>query len=543
MKKLLVLLLVLVPALLLIFVNAVYSAPPGPELKAFPSIIGPVKSFNLDIIVNIPDPVLHTKLHDKTGVPLVEAIHASDLKTLTGDLDLHGLGIANAEGLQYCANVKYINLEDNELTDMPGFSHMDKLFKLNLAYNKFTAVPNGLFSAPALQFLFMNHCPVTSVDPGIAELTKLIELDLSNTSLDSFPTALLSMNKLEHLLLNYTPLKAIPDNIDHMTKLENLDLCSTGLESLPSSISGLTNLHFLNVSDNKLGSLPNSICSLHLSSLNIAANNLYSLPAHIGDNVAQLKASCNHLTAIPQSVIDAPDYNTLSLLGNRLTSVPPGFADRIFEGVNLDFNFIDVSPGSPAREILDASESTDKYYMRQLTPVKDLTADPSSDSVTLSWSPCPNGSDSDATWVVESYVVYQYTGEMVKIADVDKSQTSYTHTGLTPETAYSYRVGVNYHIVDTYLLLDFVNRGYTSVDTTTLGGAAEAASSASPAVSAEASPVISPDSLPAAEETGLATPEENAFPVWAIIIAAVGALGIIGTGVAMVILKAKKTKV
>jgi hypothetical protein len=142
------------------------------------------------MVADIPDPILRAVLHAKTGVPAAEDIYVSDLKALTGDLDLHGLGIANAEGLQYCTKVKYINLEVNELTDMPDFSNMNELFKLNLAYNGFTTVPDGLFDTPGLKFLFMNHCPVTSVDSGIAGLTKLIELDLSNTELDAFPAAL-----------------------------------------------------------------------------------------------------------------------------------------------------------------------------------------------------------------------------------------------------------------------------------------------------------------------------------------------------------------
>ncbi len=545
MKRLLVLLLVLVPALLLVFVNAVYSAPPEYGAPWTPPAVTLMPSFTLDPAVNIPDPALHTKLHAKTGIPLVEEIHASDLKALTGTLDLHGLGIANAEGLQYCKNVEKLNLANNDLTacgNMPDFSHMDGLHRLDLSHNDFTTVPSEIFGTPNLENLWMHGCPITGVDLYIADLVKLKELDLSDTDMTEFPIALLSMHGLKVLQLDDSPVKSLPNDISHMTDLEELHMQNTGLESIPSSISWLTNLKLLNISHNKLESLPDTICSLDLDELNVSHNSLYDLPAEIGSHVGVLLVQCNRLTSIPQSIISSPAIDTLNIMANRLTSLPSGLAGKTFDGLNVGFNFLDVSPGSPAREIMEDNESSMKYYLDQLTPVKGLTAAPSPDSVTLSWDACPSGSNDDATWTVERYVVYQYTGSMVKISDVDKSHTSYTHTGLTPETEYSYRVGVDYRIVIPVLMIDYTNRGYTAVNATTLSSGTPAeASPLSPAEPPAISPSASADILPAAQQTNAAVPG-NSLPAWAIIIAAAGALGIVGTGVALVVLKAKKPR-
>jgi Leucine-rich repeat (LRR) protein len=566
MKKLLVLLLVLIPALLLIFVNAVYSAPPAKlgTLPSFPAVtIIPHKSFlPLDMAVDIPDPALHTALHTKTGVPTSQAIHRSDLSALTGDLYLNGLGIADAEGLQYCTNVEQIWLRNNDISDLPDFSKMEELVVLCLTNNDFTAIPDGLFDAPCLQLLWLDDCPINNIDPHIADITSLKGIILSDTGLDSFPVVPLSMD-LEQLVLDNVPIGTIPDNINHMTHLKNLSLGNTGLKALPeslfditglqildvsgndiefipSSVSELTNLYNLDLSRNKLESLPDSICSF-TGSLNVSFNSLYSLPGHIGDHLMLLAVKGNRLTSLPQSVFSSPAIHSLDISLNRFASLPSGFAERTFEELNLEYNFIDMSPGSPAREIMDPLEDDMTFYRRQLTPVKGLTAVPSSDSVTLSWGACMGGSGGSASWTAEGYVVYLYTGEMVKVSDVDKSQTSYVNTGLTPETAYSYRVGVDYHVTDPGMETDYTNRGYTAVDTTTLaGGAAAETSPIPPSAVITPEPTLIPVAIPTYAEI---PPDERGFPVWAIIIAAVGALGIVGTAIAMaVILKMRKPK-
>lgn len=574
MKKLLVLLLVLFPVLLLIFANVVYSAPPA-DLGALPSFpvmtLAPFPSFlPLDFVVDIPDPALKAALHAKTGVPAAEAIYQSDLKALTGSLFLDNLGIANAEGLQYCKNIETLSLEDNSLTTLPNMSGMTSLKWLKLRDNNLNILPNGLFGVPHLERLELRDNPVAGVDMGINAMTALKELNLQGTDLDSFPIAVLDTN-IEKLTLSGAPIGSIPFDINLMTHLKelyvsrtkleslpgtlfgmtNLEILEAGgnkIESIPSSISGMTNLKQLSLSSNKLGSLPDSICSLtNLQHLDVSYNGLYDLPGNIGNHLFTLTARGNKLTSLPGSVIHSSTMYVLDVSKNRFVSLPSDFDEMSpeFDPINIEFNFLDVSPGSPARELIDDNPAFEIYYKRQLTPVKDLTAAPSSDSVTLAWSLCPDGSDDDATWEVDGYAVYEYkNGEMVKISDLGKSETSFTHTGLTPETAYDYRVGVDYHVVDNARNDDIVTRCYTKIEATTLAyGAAETIPPVSPAVSAAVSPEASPDTLPAAEETNAATPAgESGFPVWAIIIAAIGALGIVGTGAAIVILKIKRSK-
>ncbi len=550
MKKLLVLLLVLVPALLLIFVNAVYSAPPGPEFQALPSIIGPVKSFNLDMMVNIPDPALHVKLHSKTGVPTSQAIYASDLKALTGTLDLHGLGIADAEGLQYCRNVERIILTDNDLSAwdcMPDFSHMDGLHRLDLDHNGFTTVPSQLFNTPNLEYLSMNNCPITGVDLYIADLVKLKELDLSDTKMTEFPIALLSMHGMEVLRLDNTSVKSIPDDIDHMTGLKDLYMQNTGLKSIPSSISGLTHLRLLNVSNNKLESLPDSISSMSsLKRLTASYNNLYSLPGGIGNSgIEVLTANFNKISSLPDSIGDSGNLVELRLALNRLKSLPANFGDHVYDFIDLRYNFIDISSGAEAWTVLTDIEAPDGFLLKpQLVPVTGVTALAASDSITLSWQSGENGSNG-AEWDVDGYVVYLYDGSLTKLADLGPSTLTYKHTGLNPSTEYSYRIGIDYHVVDIMSEFDVITRGYTSVSADTL------AASALPAASAEPLPALSEETVSAVpDEPSAQNPEAapvsapgDAVPSWVmIVIIAVAAAGILGTGAALVILKLRKPK-
>jgi len=476
---------------------------------------------NINMVVTIPDPNLRAALHDLTGVPDNESLHLADLWGLTGAVNISDKNIANADGIQHCINIDYLDMSRNPITNLPSMAGMTKLKTLRLTGCNLGAWPEGKLP-PNLQTLSLSKnnisvLPATMTDP--AGTWK--NLDLSTNKIEELPGWLLGL-----------------------TGLIMLDLSHNDLGEIPSGISGLTHLEQLYVSDNGLESLPDVLCDMsNLHDLVAARNSLYSLPEDIGDHLYTLSVPYNRIERLPNSIGDSPSLYLIDVRLNRLTSLPSNFDDHAWDFINVEFNFIDMSSGTTERTMVDNMTSMEKYYKRQLKPVANLTAAPGSDSITLTWEGGESGADGTAEWTVTGYVVYLYDGSMVKLDDVDADTLTYTITGLTPETEYQYRVGVNYDVVAPGY--DVSTRGYTriTVSTTAVMPSPTAAESTSEAATteavtasaAEASLSATPEAQPA--EGSAASP---GMPVWLIVtIAAVGALAL-GAGAMLLILKLKK---
>ena len=534
----------------------------------------------IDLVVNIPDAALRTALHTKTGVPLSQEIYRSDLAAITGSLVLNNLGISNAQGIQYCKKIAELWLEGNALGDgdLPsGMSKMTGLKKIWLKGNVFEEFPPQLFSVPNLEYIHIRSNPINTVGEGIAAMAKLKYLNLEYCYLKDFPAAILNMDitelylkgtpigelpdefnkmdKLKKLDLNNTGLKKLPESLYGMTSLEVLDVSNNSIQSLSKSVSGMTSLISLNFNNNALEALPDSICTLPaLNFLIVSGNSLYSLPAGIGNSsIKTLDAKNNKISSLPKSIGQSANMYVVDVMLNRLETLPSTFDDKQYEIVNVEFNFLDVSSGSPARKIIDnTTANSGKYFERQLKPIASLTAASAADSVSLTWSAGQNGSASGADWEVKGYAVYQITGSgSTKLADLSAFTLQYTHTGLAPATDYTYRIGIDYNVKYPAFYSGIVTiRAYKEVKATTQGSAAvsQSASSAIPSASAQTTSLTETKEGVQAEKTAPvnnsmnepATAQNSGLPVWAIVVICVVGAGIIGTGVAIAVIKLKK---
>lgn len=528
-----------------------------------------------DYVVVIPDPALRAKLHDVTGVPPSDNLYWSDLSALTGHLDLKNLGITDAHGIQFCSNIEGLYLDENQLSSLPAnLSGLSRLTHIFLDDNNFTSVPAALYTIPNLELIAMRNTPVAAVEPGISAMPYLQTLSLKSCALTSFPSELLSSN-IGALDLSNNNIGSLPDNISDMHNLQGLSVSNAGLSELPdslytmssivsiyadgndiddlsSAISGMTSLSTLVINDNDLTALPDEICSLPNLSHVIANNNrIYNLPSDIGNSrIGQLSLSSNRISRLPSSLGESTNLFILDVSLNRLTAIPDSFRDQTFD-FDVEYNFIDMSAGSAAREIVESSSVGWVAYERQLTPVSGLVAQPAADSVTLNWQACPNGNQDGDTWNVEGYVVYLTdSGGMTKLAELDPSELTYSHTGLNAESDYTYRVGVDYR-VDRGLPSAVLIRGYTEISTTTLAASAApteitATPSAEVTQTDSVTPTISAEDEQTDEDTAsgsiVITPQSKGMPLWLIILICIigaGALGAVGI---LLIQKLRKPK-
>ncbi|KAJ9671299.1 hypothetical protein PVL29_027334 [Vitis rotundifolia] len=209
-------------------------------------------------------------------------------------------------------NLKVLNLSGSQrLTDMPHFSNMSNLVKLNIAFcesldkvdssigslkkltslnlsgcRKIRSLPSTIQHLISLEYLNLSDCSNLETFPEISEYMECLKgLYLSRTCIKDLPSSIEFLNhliflKLEgcenlrsllssicrlkslgHLWLgNYTNLETFPEIMDDMKCLENLYLDGTGIKELLSSIGYLKHLSYLSLRQCKnLSCLPSSI--------------------------------------------------------------------------------------------------------------------------------------------------------------------------------------------------------------------------------------------------------------------------------------------
>lgn len=554
---------------------------------------------SITLYVTIPDPNLNEALHQKLGKPMSEGILAIELAGLTGDLYLENKNISNAEGIQYCTSISGLYMDNNDLTSLPDMSGMTGLTSTSFAYNDFTEFPTGLVDAPNLSGVTLDYNPISSVSSSVSSMTALIYLSMNNCSFSSFPESITGIPNLQTLRMVNNSLGSVPNSITAMGSLRELRLENTGLNEFPSalygmshitslnlndnsissiseSISGMSNLEYLFLSKNDLKYLPDEICSLtHLKGLYADENSLYALPSNIGStNIEHLSARLNRISRLPSSIGSASSLYLLDVMVNRIKELPSSFDDKSYDFINIDFNFIDMSPGSDSRTIIDNTTSFTKYFERQLKPIEEVIAEPTAQSVVLTWDAGEDGTGTGgSTWNVDSYNVYliEAGNTYTKLEQLLPTELTYEHTGLTPETTYLYRVGADYHVVEPGHGIDTIIRAYTEVEPTTLALAEEASPSPSTAAETEApsAETTEPPSETATQEGSAVETEppsetdteamdeetkeaieidipsdgsNKGLPVWAIIVICVLGAGVIGTGIALIVIKKKGGK-
>jgi hypothetical protein len=365
---------------------------------------------------------------------------------------------------------------------------------------------------------------------------------------------------ISRVKLRDNDIETLPDKFYTMHNLWEIDLASNKLTELSSAISGITNLQTLDVSGNKLQALPDELCTMpNFSQLRASGNDLYNLPSHIGDGkISELTVYDNRIGSLPASLGSSTHLNTLDIRFNRLTKLPSALDDHSWFEINVEWNFIDMASGSSQRAFMDGLPADSKVYLHQLKPVSGIAAEASSDTITLTWQPGQNGEDGASKWTVKSYVVYKLEGgSLVKLGDLDASTLQYKHTGLTPSTQYTYRIGVDYQVVVPGHSVTL--RGYTEAKISTLAPSAATAAvsaeattvqeSSPPSGVAESMPAASYDvaeSLPPASHADSASADaqaaEGGLPVWLIVVICVVAAAIVGVAVVLSVVLLKKKK-
>ncbi len=116
----------------------------------------------------------------------------------------------------------------------------EKVVKLTLRKQKYTAFPAELWKFPNLQYLDLGKNKITEVPDSISFFTKLQVLHLSKNQIEFLPREIGDLSNLMILDINQNELTSIPPQIGKLKKLKYLDLWSNNLSIFPEELGELS---------------------------------------------------------------------------------------------------------------------------------------------------------------------------------------------------------------------------------------------------------------------------------------------------------------
>uniref|UniRef100_A0A8B9GAJ4 PH domain and leucine rich repeat protein phosphatase 2 n=1 Tax=Amazona collaria TaxID=241587 RepID=A0A8B9GAJ4_9PSIT len=288
------------------------------------------------------------------------------------DLRLNNLKRAAADTLEGNKSVTYMDLRDNQMTDL-DLSSLGSLEQLHCERNKLKELTLSGFCLRALYansnrmsfcllhlissfqlfpLAFLSN-QLQCVPAWACEAKKLEVLDVSHNLLVELPLRILSCLSLRKLMVGHNRLQSLPPLAEHIP-LEVLDVQHNLLTKLPEMLFvKALNLRYLNASANSLESLPSactgeeSLSMLQL--LYLTNNNLTDqcIPVLVGHpSLRILHLANNHLQTFPASKLSKLEQlEELNLSGNKLKTIPTTVANcKLLHTLIAHSNEISIFP-------------------------------------------------------------------------------------------------------------------------------------------------------------------------------------------------------
>jgi hypothetical protein len=350
-------------------------------------------------------------------------------------------------------SLKVLDLSDNNLTGAipTELGNLTNLEILDLSYNNLSgSIPTELGNLTNLQTLDLNRNDLSgSIPTELGSLTNLQTLNLEyNDFTGSIPVELGNLTNLQHLYLSHYYYSntynagltgSIPTELGNLTNLQTLNLNGNDLSgSIPTELGNLSSLQTLDLSYNKLtGSIPaelGNLSSLQYLYLDGYSNDVStlsgSIPTELGNlsNLIELRLSYNQLTGdIPSSFIasNLPSLNYLRLECNQLTASDTNviaFLDSI-----QNYSWWTGSYWTNNAENWQGESSSCPSNSPPKAPTNLVAEGTSQTEIDLTWT------DNS---IIETGFVVERDGTPI----ATPTTATYSDTGLTCSTTYSYSV-------------------------------------------------------------------------------------------------------
>ena len=229
--------------------------------------------------ISIPDPNLTAAVRKFLGLASGNAITQLDMLSLDS-LDASRRRITDLTGLEHATNIKWIQLEENEIRDITPLAGLAKLEDLYLHRNPISDI-SALAGIRNLRILGVVSAQISDITP-LAQLTKLRTLLLSENHITDI-TPLTELINLGELGLSGNDIS----DISVVAEFTNLLWVFLGNNSISdiSPLAGLTNLNHLNLRENNISDISVVAGLTNLTYLNLSNNAISDVSPLLGLNL------------------------------------------------------------------------------------------------------------------------------------------------------------------------------------------------------------------------------------------------------------------
>lgn len=229
--------------------------------------------------------------------------------------------IASINGLEYCKNLKYLLLGNENITDLGPLSNLTKLEVLDLNQNYTVEDIAPIYNLTNLKKLTLYSNPIKDIS-GLGNLTKLTELYLMYTHISDI-SSLRSLVNLEILYLSGVG-EAITFNsiepLSNLTKLRHLHLTGGGITDI-KPLENMTELVLLDLSYNNLTEISPVSKMKNLIRLYIRRNNVENISGIKNlENLDYLDAADNQIKDISELQY-LPNIHLIGLSRNKIEDI------------------------------------------------------------------------------------------------------------------------------------------------------------------------------------------------------------------------------
>ena len=198
-----------------------------------------------------------------------------------------------------------------------------------------------------VEVLSLTYCGLDRIPSDIKHCKRLRRLNLEGNQIRHIPRWLSSLDSLEEINLNFNQLKLSRRDIRRLSKIEDVLLVGNGIKSLPKNI-GCLRCESLNLAKNQLSTLPKSFADIQqirylifyenefeaipevlagfkdLKHLDFYKNKIKTIPDFVGnmDNLQQLFLSFNNIEEIPDTMRNLKRLKYFYIHHNELHFLP-----------------------------------------------------------------------------------------------------------------------------------------------------------------------------------------------------------------------------
>jgi len=283
-------------------------------------------------------------------------------------LDLYNVGLSGALPDLDLPYLGELHLNYNNLSgQIPNFTHLDSLLKMNLAGNDFEGdIPNFNLPKLAILDLYRNQ-ELEGELPNFEALTDMYRLRIGGTGISGGIPNYSHMDSLVELDLNSNRLTGTIPNFN-FSKLCTLNLTSNRyLEGAIPNFDSLPELQVLSLGRNQLtDTIPNFDSLPNLVELGLFDNKLTgNIPSftHLSQ-LSDINLARNYLTGTIPEFSTLPILVSLDLAGNELTGTVPNFSGSPFlVSLDIDDNKLSGSiSGLSALPFLQSLDIEENYF-------------------------------------------------------------------------------------------------------------------------------------------------------------------------------------